>query len=538
MANKLKALQLNSFAKYLIIISISLTFNSYSQTLPSYQERSFSVLNDSIKSLINFDYASEGVVDSDSYFVGPGDKFIISVSGLEELQHIVQINPEGNIYIPKVGGVIIQNRTLKESKKIIEDALFRVYKNVDIFISLSEFRKIKVSLVGDVKKPSTYILKSNSRLLDLISLSEGFNASADLRNIIIKSKYDSEKKVDLLTFLRKGDYTQNPYLLEGDVVILDRADKLVFISGSIKYPAFYEFVEDETAYNLIQLSGGLLSNARKDSIEIVRFSEDGLTQFSLYYNYEDIQSGSIKLKNRDHIIIRKIPEYLVDNYVNIEGKVKYPGWYRIKKNSTTLSQIIEEAGGFLEDASLIDASVYRAGKEKSEDPELERIKLLPRADMTDDEYDYFKSRLRQNSNKIIISFERLFNQKNKDRDVILKNNDYIYIPEKKNYIIMLGQVANPGQIEYRQELNVEDYIELAGGFGWRALKRDVRIIKANTGEWIEEDDLEKLEPGDTIWIPEDPPGPKFWDVFTTSLQVLGQVAAIVAATVAVIVATR
>jgi hypothetical protein len=47
-----------------------------------------------------------------------------------------------------------------------------------------------------------------------------------------------------------------------------------------------------------------------------------------------------------------------------------------------------------------------------------------------------------------------------------------------------------------------------------------------------------LEPGDIIWIPEEPPGPKFWDVFLTTLGVLGQVATVVAATIAVIIATR
>ncbi|MEJ2618469.1 MAG: hypothetical protein P8Z35_26170, partial [Ignavibacteriaceae bacterium] len=100
------------------------------------------------------------------------------------------------------------------------------------------------------------------------------------------------------------------------------------------------------------------------------------------------------------------------------------------------------------------------------------------------------------------------------------------------------QVVNPGNIIYNPKLTVDDYIRLAGGFGWRAEEGDVRVIKANTGEWVDADDVDSLETGDTIWIPETPPGPKFWDVFTTSLTIIGQVAAIVAATVAVIIATR
>jgi len=70
------------------------------------------------------------------------------------------------------------------------------------------------------------------------------------------------------------------------------------------------------------------------------------------------------------------------------------------------------------------------------------------------------------------------------------------------------------------------------------LEGDVRIIKASTGEWLDADDVEKLEAGDTIWVPEEPPGPKFWDVFTDALTIVAQLAAIVAASAAVIVATR
>jgi protein involved in polysaccharide export with SLBB domain len=125
-----------------------------------------------------------------------------------------------------------------------------------------------------------------------------------------------------------------------------------------------------------------------------------------------------------------------------------------------------------------------------------------------------------------------------DEDILLKEGDIIDVPQKKNYIIMLGQVINPGNIIYHSEYTYEDYIDLAGGFGWRALEGEVRVIKANTGEWIYADEVDVLEPGDAIWVPEDPPGPKFWDVFTSSLSVLGQVAAIVAAVMAVVIASR
>ena len=107
-----------------------------------------------------------------------------------------------------------------------------------------------------------------------------------------------------------------------------------------------------------------------------------------------------------------------------------------------------------------------------------------------------------------------------------------------NYVILIGQVVKPGNIIYDPSYTVEDYIDLAGGFAWRALDDEVRVVRSNTGEWIEADEVNFIYPGDTIWVPEDPPGPKFWDVFTTSLTILGQVASIVAAMIAVIIATK
>ncbi len=158
--------------------------------------------------------------------------------------------------------------------------------------------------------------------------------------------------------------------------------------------------------------------------------------------------------------------------------------------------------------------------------------------MTDDEYDYLKARSRQKKGRVVVDFEKLFLQKDSSEDVILKIGDIITIPEKKEYISIIGQVVNPGNITYKAGLTIDDYISIAGGYSWRAKEGDVRVIRANTGEWVDADDVDELKPGDTIWVPEDPPGPKFWEVFTTSLQVLGQIAAVVAATVAVIVATR
>ncbi len=264
---------------------------------------------------------------------------------------------------------------------------------------------------------------ANSRLMDLITKMKEIKETSDIRNIKIISRDNEIKSYDLLKFLRFGDYSNNPFLLEGDAVLVDKIDKVVRISGEIIYPALYEFRSGESIRDLIELAGGFTYKARKDTIELVRFIEDGRTQVSEYYSYDQFEELEIALQNKDQVIIRQIPEYLIDNYVTIEGYVSYPGWYKINKNSTSLKEMLDEAGGFLEGASLTEASITRKMDVEETDPEFERLKLIPTDKMTEDEYDYFKAKSRQFSGRVVVDFAKLFQQDDLRENIILRKND-------------------------------------------------------------------------------------------------------------------
>ncbi len=521
-----------------IFLTILLSYEGLTQQLPDYPER---FIQDSLSQIGTASIsriATEGIINPEEYRVGPGDKIFISISGVTEISNTLVIDQEGWLYIPRIGGIDLRKNTLAFAKEKISDAILRYFKDVDIFISLVDFRMIKISLVGSVTKPAVFVLPANSRLMDLVTGSKQLNDNSDLRNINVISKEGETKNYDLLSFLRFGDFSNNPILVEGDVVLIQRVDKVIRISGQINYPGLYEFRSEETIEDLIKLAGGFTFDARKDTIELIRFLEDGKSQISKYFSYDEIMQNNIYLQNKDHVVIRQLPEYLIDHYVVVDGYVKYPGWYKINKNTTTLSNIIEEAGGFLEEASLTEASLTRKMDVEETDPEYERLKLIPIENMTEDEYDYLKAKSRQYSGRVVVDFKKLFENNDLKENIILRKNDVINVPEKKDYIIMLGQFVNPGKIIFDSLLTINDYINLAGGFGWRALEGDLRIIRAKTGEWVDADEDVLLQPGDTIWAPEDPPGPKFWDVFTDALTVVAQLAAIVAASAAVIVATR
>jgi len=315
------------------------------QTFPDYKERSFIDFSDSL--LLNSrlgeiqEAATEGSIDPHEYITGPGDKIFISISGVEEISFTLTVNQEGILYIPKVGAVDLKDNTFAGAKEKIGNTINRYYKNVGVFISLVGFRNIRVSLVGNVKKPSSFTLPGNSRLLDLITASSGLNETANFRNINIKDRSGKEGSFDLIKFFRFGDRSQNPLLKEGNIVLVDKVDKIVSISGQVKFPGAYEFVDGESVSDLIRISGGILARAKQDSIELVRFEANGKDQKSMYYSLGQLEQGHAKLHFGDLVLVRELPDYFIDKSVKIEGYVKYPGYYKIVEDKTTLSQIIK-----------------------------------------------------------------------------------------------------------------------------------------------------------------------------------------------------
>ncbi len=534
-----------TFKKYIAFIIFLLAVTVSAQNFPKYTVREFLLSeNDSVKTLeppkqLDFGMVTEGIIDPAEYHVGSGDMLQISIIGIEAKTFPVTINQEGYIFISEVGAINLQNLFLSEAKEKIESAINDSFVDVEINISLVSFRNIRVRLTGEVKSPLSKVVPSNTRLFDFIMNADDLIKTSDIRNITIIHNDGTSDVYDLLDVLRLGSKSNNPYLLEGDIISLKRADRLVYVFGHVLFPGVYEYVVGENAQHLIEICGGYDHKARTDSIEIISYEADHKTLSSSFYSKEELENQKVIIKEFDKIVIRAIPEIYVDRLVTVEGFVKYPGVYRIQKDSTTLYELItKDVGGFLENASLKNAYVDRVVGINEIDPEYERLKTIPRADMTDDEYDYFKSKSREKKGRMVVDFEKLFNEKDSLENIILKRGDIIVVPESKNYITLVGQVVNPGNITYDKKFTIDDYIQLAGGYSWRAIESDVRVIKSKSGEWIDSDEVETLEPGDIIWVPEDPPPPKFWNVAKDVLSGLAQFAAVVTAVVALIVASN
>ena len=77
--------------------------------------------------------------------------------------------------------------------------------------------------------------------------------------------------------------------------------------------------------------------------------------------------------------------------ITISGEIKYPGQYAIEKNITTLTDLVNMAGGFSGNENLEEARLIRKTDFAVRDLEYERLKNLLVTERTFEENDYVRS---------------------------------------------------------------------------------------------------------------------------------------------------
>jgi protein involved in polysaccharide export with SLBB domain len=473
----------------------------------------------------------ERAVKPEEYVLGPGDEIVVSLWGEINRSYPLEITPEGLVLLPHVGEILVGQMTLEQAKKNILDRLSRRYKDVAISVSLSKVRRFRVFVIGAVNLPGTYTASAIDRVSMLVDLAGGFIPNASRRNIKVKRGDSTAIAADLTRFIAVGDLEDNPHLLDGDVVTVPFRVDSVGVFGAVNIEGYYELREGDRISDLVEMARGLRGDVFMERAELVRFLEDGKSTESFFIELaeaveENDPGHDLILRPDDVLLVRRIPGWHPEHIIEVRGQVYYPGNYTIQQNKTTLSEVIERAGGLKPDASLGEAKVIRTLYGEHPDLEFERLKEIPLAEMSQDEYAYFKVKSKQLHEVIVVDFEKLFLLNDKSEDVLLKRSDIVEIPAVRKTVNVNGQVKAPGAVRYRSGEKLSYYITQAGGYAWNAHKNKIRVIKKSTGQWLKPSKVKRIEPGDTIWIPERPER-NYWEFFKDFVRVAADVATVI-----------
>ncbi|MBN1826477.1 MAG: SLBB domain-containing protein [Candidatus Eisenbacteria bacterium] len=454
----------------------------------------------------------------------------MTILGEAQRSWTIPVTPEGTVIIPPVGAISVAPLTLLEAKQRVSEELLSYYRNVEIQFVLTQLRRFEVHVLGQVENPGTYIVTALTRVSSAIEMAGGFLEEGSRRSLTIRGLDGETEYADVLRFEMLGEREWNPFVSDGDIVYVPVKLREASVHGGVALPGRYEIVEGEKIMDFIRIAGGFTDDAIRDSVEIRRFLVDEPSRTRRFFVDLSVDpprsdEPDLLIRAGDEIFVRGIPQWHLQRAVTVTGEVLFPGVYAIDEGRERLSELITRAGGFTEDADLIEASVTRRSfRSEAEDREFERLRTMPVADMSEDEYAYFKMRSREKKEEVVVDFVSLFRENDAEEDILLRRGDVVTVPQMSKTITVSGQIVNPGRLPFTEGEDYRYYIERAGGYARRASKGKIRIIKGSTGIWFNRGETD-LEPGDTIWIPEKPDR-DYWALFKDFMTVAAQVATV------------
>lgn len=320
-------------------------------------------------------FVLEEAINPEEYILGPGDKLGISISTDKVAGFELIISPTEDILIPGVGLITLHNLTLAQARdKIVNYVHENAYQNARVGVVLINIRKFKVQIVGAVNKPGFYEITPVTRLDDVIEQAEGFHQLARESDILIKHGDGSETPVNFLNYIRSGELSQNPTMIEGDQVIIPFANiktEGIVIRGSITGSGYDIIEKDETLESFLRRRAKFSEDADLESVKITR-NINGVEKYITVYP-EDF-AGTI-LKPGDQIDI------LSERGVSVIGFVQAPGGYRYFPGYSASDYISLAGGNTVEgDAGRAVVKHLDGSKEKGKDVAIRRgdVIMVPR----------------------------------------------------------------------------------------------------------------------------------------------------------------
>jgi protein involved in polysaccharide export with SLBB domain len=401
------------------------------------------------------------------------------------------------------------------------------------------------AISGAVKRAAIYELKPGLRLTDFLQLAGGLTPVANHQRCQL-FRLDQEKgriilDMDLTAIVdaagkkRAASDGADLMMQDGDYVRLGslptQVANLVTLAGAVKNPGPYEFRPGMGMRDLLK-PDELTVDAYLDSAELIR--TDDLTyqtkviSFSPKALFQGEKAEDLPLQRMDQIVVGS--QMRPPNVVLLEGEVKRPGHFTLETGER-LSSVLKRAGGFTSNAFPDGLVLVRESVRKRQQAELERFIASERQRLTAESASFAAGtagmtgvgagaaaagsqalalRLKQLESvgsqielgRVVVHVQSIEKLEGTEDDILMETRDRVAIPQPPKTVTIIGSVKNPSTVVYRVGLDLDDYVEQAGGMSEDANKKQLYVMRANGstgGTYVR---IKGMKPGDTIVIPQ------------------------------------
>jgi len=282
------------------------------------------------------------------YPLGPGDRITLNLWGSVEGTHELEVNRNGEIFLPRVGGIKVWGVTFGKLHGVIKASLAKSYKDFDLNVTMGKLRVIKVFVVGEVRAPGDYNLNALSTLINALSAAGGPLKSGTLRNVQVKRGGQTVETVDLYDFFLNGDKSRDIRLQPGDTIFVPVIGRVATVAGNVKRPAIYELRAEKNLAELIDLAGGFLPTGYLQRVHVLRVEahkKNMVADFNVDPKIagESLQQTLTAITIQDMDIVKVFPiDATLRGHVRLVGYALRPGDYALQPGMRLSSLLLQD----------------------------------------------------------------------------------------------------------------------------------------------------------------------------------------------------
>lgn len=288
----------------------------------------------------------------DAYILGAGDTLNLQflTGGNSGLGGSFQLLNDGSSSLPMIGSVVLEGLTVNQANRWLTSLYRRYLRQPELTLMVTQPRPMQVSLIGQVENPGFYVLSPGSEgssvegkgtaipglptVVSAIQKAGGITLNANLRDVRLQRRLPGDKtqlkelQLDLVALLQRGDKRQNPFLFDGDTIVIGRAPAppanevlelaaanlspgsiSVNVVGEVKSPGGLKLRAGTPLMQALLAAGGPTPfRANRSNVELVRINRDGtatLRRYSIDFRLGVSGPRNPPLRDGDNIIVNR-----------------------------------------------------------------------------------------------------------------------------------------------------------------------------------------------------------------------------------------
>jgi protein involved in polysaccharide export with SLBB domain len=440
------------------------------------------------------------------YVISVGDRIDLKLWGAVDLSAVLEVDSQGNIFIPRVGPVTVANTRNADLNALVSSRVRTVYRdNVGVYASLAAAEPVKVFVTGYVRSPGLYGAYASDSLLHFLDQAGGVDPqTGSFLDIRVLRAGATVGRFDLYDFLLRGELSLFQFH-DGDTIVVWPRKSTAKVSGLVRTPAQFEFRERIALADLLAMAG-----VEQQATHVLLVRHQTAEREAEYIPITpDI--ANVFVVSGDEVSV--FADRQVGTIVaTVEGEFEGLSQFALPYDST-LSDVLEQIRT-TERSNLDGLQVYRQSIAVRQQQVLdEMLRKLEHAVLNARSGTAEEAALRVREAELVMRFiERARSIKPRGQlvmpsgtnagDIALEDRDVIRIPRRSSTVAVQGEVFFPNAFVHRPGMSVDDYIEQAGGLTQKANRSRIFIMRPS-GEMVDAAGgwrSPKVEPGDEIMV--------------------------------------